>query len=71
MPAFCDLNPKSSAMHKQISGIVRTPLAEAVPIKKVTIHRAADCLCPQQAVLGMPVPEIFRKPDISDASFNT
>lgn len=42
-----DPNPKSCSIQKQNSGMINTPLNGGGDDEKVTIHRRADCLCPE------------------------
>ncbi|WP_411704858.1 hypothetical protein, partial [Edaphovirga cremea] len=42
-----DPTPKSCSIQKQNSGMINTPLDRGGADEKVTIHRRADCLCPE------------------------
>lgn len=42
-----DPDPKSSAIQKQNSGMIYTPLNGGGADEKITIHRRAECLCPE------------------------
>ncbi|MGQ5975010.1 hypothetical protein ACUNG3_13575, partial [Serratia sp. IR-2025] len=42
-----DPDPKSCSIQKQNSGMMNTSLSGGCADEKVTIHRRADCLCPE------------------------
>ncbi|HAF1690103.1 TPA: hypothetical protein G9B13_000960 [Salmonella enterica] len=42
-----DPDLKSCSIQKQNSGMINTPLSGGCADEKVTIHRRADCLCPE------------------------
>lgn len=42
-----DPDPKSCSIQKQNSGMINTPLNGGGADEKVTIHRRADCFCPE------------------------
>ncbi|TPG63120.1 hypothetical protein EAH77_05920 [Ewingella americana] len=42
-----DPDPKSCSIQKQNSGMIMTPLNGGCTDEKVTIHRRADCFCPE------------------------
>jgi hypothetical protein len=42
-----DPTPKSCSIQKQNSGMIMTPLNGGCADEKVTIHRRADCFCPE------------------------
>ena len=42
-----DPTPKSCSIQKQNSGMINTPLNGGGADEKATIHRRADCLCPE------------------------
>ncbi|PXK65374.1 hypothetical protein DMS07_28090, partial [Klebsiella variicola] len=42
-----DPDPKSCSIQKQNSGMIMTPLNGGGADEKITIHRRADCFCPQ------------------------
>ena len=67
----CDPDPKSCSIQKQNFGMINTPLKRGGADEKVTIHRRADCLCPEEAELGTSVPDVCRKLGISDARIFT
>ena len=46
-PIPTDPDPKSCSIQKQNSGMINTPLNGGGADEKVTIHRRADCFCPE------------------------
>ena len=52
MGMMIDPDPKSRSIQKQNSGMINTPQNGGGADEKVTIHRRADCLCPEAGRAG-------------------